>query len=514
MSRNFDAEAVQSFWENIQKATAQSNSTAGGQVAQRIQPMPGADLATSQAATALLASLQGTGLTQQLGRMSGIYPPLQFDNGTQAPQAHTHVEEHLLPIGNHQLQQHQQAASQLQQPSGKISSSEAFPAHLQAAVQPAQQPSGSDSDEEGRVRGAGANGDRKSQLKEKNRKAQKRFRERQKSKLAESEDKVAAMAIQLEQLHNDRLRLENRNSVLEKVLEMKEIEEAKPAASSSGPTAFEVPQETGQEIIDKFRLQQGLLLTVRPDQPINLSIEQLRRLSWEEHAAVWRDYVNALAQCLVLANGDVNSPTVERMTQLVQECLALSAGMAVANPRGTFAFHSLKMDAAAPGSPDEAPGPDYWARIVKELQLGPEEKQDLKLARRAYLTALGFIIKDRQVLISNLEAGTPNGGNYCSTSHRFLKSLDAADKLHQNMQQQQSCLLQFTMTVALRLADKFHGAILIVQSFPWSPDVLSIVDVLAAEGGEPSTETLLAGPPNQNAHEEVPTHHKAPTSSN
>ena len=66
----------------------------------------------------------------------------------------------------------------------------------------------------------------------------------------------------------------------------------------------------------------------------------------------------------VLANGDVNSPTVERMTQLVQECLALSAGMAVANPRGTFAFHSLKMDAAAPGSPDEAPGPDYWARIV------------------------------------------------------------------------------------------------------------------------------------------------------
>lgn len=37
------------------------------------------------------------------------------------------------------------------------------------------------------------------------------------SKLAESEDKVVAMAVQLEQLHADRLRLENRNSVLEKV---------------------------------------------------------------------------------------------------------------------------------------------------------------------------------------------------------------------------------------------------------------------------------------------------------
>lgn len=75
------------------------------------------------------------------------------------------------------------------------------------------------------------------------------------------------------------------------------------SASFAGPPAFEVPQETGQEIIDRFRLQQGLLLTVRPEQPISLSIEQLRRLTWEEHAAVWRDYVNALAQCLVRMPG-------------------------------------------------------------------------------------------------------------------------------------------------------------------------------------------------------------------
>ena len=37
------------------------------------------------------------------------------------------------------------------------------------------------------------------------------------SKLAESDEKVASMTVQIEHLHNDRLRLENRNSVLEKV---------------------------------------------------------------------------------------------------------------------------------------------------------------------------------------------------------------------------------------------------------------------------------------------------------
>lgn len=61
------------------------------------------------------------------------------------------------------------------------------------------------------------------------------------------------------------------------------------------------------------------------------------------------------------------------------------------------------------------------------------------------------------------------------------------------MQQQHSCLLQFTMTVALRLADKFHGAILIVQSFPWSPDVLSIVNVIAQEDDEPSSGMAVDG---------------------
>ena len=70
----------------------------------------------------------------------------------------------------------------------------------------------------------------------------------------------------------------------------------------------------------------------------------------------------------VLANGDVNSSTLERMNQLVQECLSLSAGVAVANPRGSFTFHSLKMDAASPTAAVQAPGQDFWARIVVSVE--------------------------------------------------------------------------------------------------------------------------------------------------
>ena len=181
MSRQFDAGTIQGFWTDIQKATlAQSTQPTGGQVAQRVQPFPNADSPRAQAArSALLASLTAAGLITQAG--IPMYPPPQFDSGSLTAQATSRVEDHMLPIGAQQLQQQQpQAAGQLQSPAaGRINASEALPAQL-PIVQPPPHPSGSDSDDDARGRNTAANGDRKSQLKEKNRKAQKRFRERQK----------------------------------------------------------------------------------------------------------------------------------------------------------------------------------------------------------------------------------------------------------------------------------------------------------------------------------------------
>ena len=71
--------------------------------------------------------------------------------------------------------------------------------------------------------------------------------------------------------------------------------------------------------------------------------------------------------------------------------------------------------------------------------------------------------------------------------HRFFQSLEAHNKLRHNMQQQHSCLVQFASGICQRLNDPFQGATLIVQSFPWSPDVLSIINAMAEQDGEPRT---------------------------
>ena len=65
--------------------------------------------------------------------------------------------------------------------------------------------------------------------------------------------------------------------------------------------------------------------------------------------------------------------------------------------------------------------------------------------------------------------------------------MEAHNKLRHNMQQQHSCLVQFASGICQRLNDPFQGATLIVQSFPWSPDVLSIINAMAEQDGEPRT---------------------------
>lgn len=180
MSGQFDARTVQGFWTDIQKATlAQSTQPADGQ-AQRSDALSGVDSPQAQAArSALLASLTAAGFISQTG--IPMYPPPQFDSGNLTPQALSRVED-MLPIGAQQLQQ-PQSAGQLQAPSGRLEDAEAV-TQLPIVQPPPPHPSGSDSDDDARGRNMAANGDRKSQLKEKNRKAQKRFRERQKVELS------------------------------------------------------------------------------------------------------------------------------------------------------------------------------------------------------------------------------------------------------------------------------------------------------------------------------------------
>lgn len=137
----------------------------------------GEQLPSASSASALLHTLTGLRAQQPAGRS---FPSEAFDSATQAARLPQPAGQ-LLP-GDQTLQQQQLPNFQYSpRAGGKPASTDFKATSTPAAILPVQQPgnsSGSNDDE--KAQALLLNGDRKSQLKEKNRKAQKRFRERQK----------------------------------------------------------------------------------------------------------------------------------------------------------------------------------------------------------------------------------------------------------------------------------------------------------------------------------------------
>ena len=140
--------------------------------------MQGGDQAPpATSASALLHTLTGL-RAQQPGRS---FPSEAFDSAAQAANRLPQAAGQLLP-GDQTLQQQQLPNFQYSpRGGGKPAGSDFKVAGMPAAVLPVQQSGNSSGSNEDKDAAALLNnGDRKSQLKEKNRKAQKRFRERQK----------------------------------------------------------------------------------------------------------------------------------------------------------------------------------------------------------------------------------------------------------------------------------------------------------------------------------------------
>ena len=53
-------------------------------------------------------------------------------------------------------------------------------------------------------------------------------------------------------------------------------------------------------------------------------------------------------------------------------------------------------------------------------------------------------------------------------------------------------MMLFNVNITERIGQPMQAAVVIVQSYPWAPDLLSIMNCLAEEGGDPPAAELLA----------------------
>lgn len=123
----------------------------------------------------------------------------------------------------------------------------------------------------------------------------------------------------------------------------------------------------------------------------------------------------------------------------------------------------------------------------------PEEQRNgMRQLRRLYLGRLGDVLRKRQRIAGQLQpsASAFDGGR--GSVVEYCKVVGIAEQLQANLAEEHQLLQTLMINITFRIGRPLQAANVIVQAYPWAPDMLAIINCLAEEEGDPSAGELLS----------------------
>ncbi|KAK9814490.1 hypothetical protein WJX72_006727 [[Myrmecia] bisecta] len=321
-------------------------------------------------------------------------------------------------------------------------------------------------------------------LQEKNRRAQRRFRERQKSRVATLEAEVDELKQQLHASNQGRDELERQNQALQQ-LQLQQAQHTKQARHGGQPSGSQRDPETEQCDEDK------LVRTIREGQETMLTLEQVQQLAPKALTRIWKEYVGQLAACLAKMESKPLAPVPRCLIRLTSEASMLLQRMAAGNPLATKTLIAgeLEGEAIQPCmGPQE--GPNRWPLVGRALNLSSQQASELMELRRRLLSNLSCILQQRREVIQHMRA-VPTA--HYTTGH-FLEAQESLEQLQANLKQEHLLITEFVSAVHSRILSPTQLARCLVQSYPRAPDTLAIATWVASACGEADSGAMLVPP--------------------
>lgn len=333
--------------------------------------------------------------------------------------------------------------------------------------------------------------------KEKNKRAQKRFRERQKARLVDSEAKAAEYGNKLSQLEAEKLQLESRVKILEKLLALRSEDTSCAAlmTSSQPPVYDEVsgpPYLPGIGYDNKgvgtvgCPLNTVLMLNLQGQDRV-FSKEQVQNMTWTELCKIWKEYVNKIAMLLVSAETTEDSEVEESIKKAVRESYMLCAWITLLNPRLLRMFETYKLvedtsreDASEPGV--------AWEGITKSLNLTAQQKREMLILRTYFVKELEKHLKERDDIRRGMLVDMPTILSQVPLAKEYLQAMTAVDAMNKNLRNDHQLQGTLLATVWGKLLEPIQIANAMVQAYPRFPDTLAILNCVAVEAGEPAAQ--------------------------
>jgi hypothetical protein len=349
-------------------------------------------------------------------------------------------------------------------------------------------------------------------LQEKNRRAQRRFRERQKQRVAELEEQVASLQAQLEVeraaraaapvmpllppvampqmggalMHPVPSDSDMQHEAASKGVKREAHQSPRAVVGAQAPSSSSPPASDEEQTLPTA-FGEALTLTVREGHPVQLSARELQDMTPAELAKHYKAYVNELAGILVESENPNAGATQERVRRLVEEVCLLCTRTALCNPPGAKHFALTKVD-DVPGQPADARVP----QIARALDINAQQRRQLSQLRGLFLQKLARIAAERQDINSQLAGCVPGGTSNRAMAGRYLTSHDCARRLRESLREEHILVMDFVSTINKHVLNSQQVAQFMIQSYPWTPDCLALCTWVAAEDGDAEALSMLA----------------------
>ncbi|EIE22255.1 hypothetical protein COCSUDRAFT_55951 [Coccomyxa subellipsoidea C-169] len=326
---------------------------------------------------------------------------------------------------------------------------------------------------------------------DKNRAAQKAFRQRKREQEKAKELLVEELEAKLKAVQLEKARLEVQNSQLESAL----VARMKLAAHPNGNRVMAIDKGASGRVITgghdwKCNLDWGPtdVLVLEHGEQQRLTPETVQALGLQGIAAVWKGYINKVAACLSGAWKDEDGPDGRKVQVLLSEAISVCAYMARTAPKILlqFARSRLEDNPLAPSAPSVA----LWKSCLKNMRLSVDQVAELLRRRRSFLMQLKALLEERTRIQATMKEqemeDTPE-----SVALRYFQLTEATKQLQSNVTALHDSKCRFFSCCWREVLRPVQGANLVVQAFPFAPDLLAVLSCLGAEAGEPSARDLL-----------------------
>lgn len=313
---------------------------------------------------------------------------------------------------------------------------------------------------------------------------QKRSR-RAKHKVEEADAQVQELEAEQERLHRVNIDLSDRNSILEKYLQLKDSPEV---------TAEEwwLDPSTRNFIYSVFEPDKTITFTVCESRPLKLNGAEIAALPQEQYMMLFKMFVDAFQAAIMACKGEYvrGTPMAERLDRLCFESGALRCIAAISHPSKKFSYH-LAVSAAT----SSAQATELYRGILKAIQLTPNQRQQMLELRRRFLRRYGAILQDRQRIAGRLQAIYPQGEFNHQSAYQYLETSKAVEELQKNLCAETCNFLQFQVIMWKNCLNPLQGALTFCRCSPqYNLDLIYLVNIIAEEEGAPSVADITGRP--------------------